>query len=104
MNFQNYYSMIFSFFKPQRINKRFRKSRNKLKKKNIEEENNLEEALKEHSKNLEEFSSIINLKDIIKKSDYTFNLSMKSLKRKINFKYFYIKFTIPKDKNKTEKK
>ena len=74
----------------------------KLEQINIEEGNNLEEVLKEHIKDLEEFSSILNLEDLIEKPDYTFNLLMKSLKRIINFKYFYTRFTIPKDKNKSK--
>ena len=63
-----------------------------------QKENDLDDYLKGYIEDLEEFSSILNLEDLIVDPTYTFNLLMKCLKKVFNFKYFYTKFSISKEK------
>ena len=61
-------------------------------------DNNFDEYIKDCIQDLENFSSIFCLEDLIFDPEYTLKSFMKSLKQVINFKYFYTKFTIPKEK------
>ena len=61
-------------------------------------ENDLDEYLKDYIQDLEEFSCIFNLEELILSPEYTIKLFMKSLKKVINFQYFYTKFNNPKEK------
>ena len=65
----------------------------------IKKENtiDLDEYIKDCIQDLEDFSTIFGLEDLIFDPEYTLKSFMKSLKQVINFKYFYTKFTIPKE-------
>jgi len=67
-------------------------------------ENDLDEYLKDYIQDLEEFSCIFNLEELILSPEYTIKLFMKSLKKVINFQYFYTKFNNPKEKNENKEK
>ena len=67
-------------------------------------DNDLDEYIKYYIEDLENFSAIFNLKDLIVDPKYTFKLLIRSLEKIIKFKYFYIKFTIPKIKKDESKK
>ena len=67
-------------------------------------ENDLDEYLKDYIQDLEEFSCIFNLEELIFSPEYTIKLFMKSLKKVINFQYFYTKFNNPKEKNENKEK
>ena len=59
----------------------------------------LDEFIEDCIENLEEYSSIFSFEDLIYDPEYSLKSLMKSLKKVINFQYFYTKFTLPKDKN-----
>ena len=61
-------------------------------------DNNIDEYIKDCIQDLENFSCIFCLEDLIFDPEYTLKSFMKSLKQVINFKYFYTKFTSPKQK------
>ena len=67
-------------------------------------DNDLDEYIKYYIEDLENFSAIFNLKDLIVDPKYTFKLLIRSLEKIIKFKYFYFKFTIPKIKKDESKK
>ena len=93
----------FKFFQDDmEMSKEFENLGKELEKINNIKENDLEDYVKECIEDLEEFSSILNLEDLIVDPTYTFHLLMKCLKKVINFKCFYTKLTIPKNKNKEE--
>jgi len=68
-------------------------------KKENNKDNDLDEYIKDCIEILEEYSSIFSFEDLIYDPEYTLKTFMKSLKKVINFKYFYTKFTLLKDKN-----
>ena len=67
-------------------------------KKEKNNDNDLDEYIKDCIENLEEYSSIFSFEDLIYDPEYTLKCFMKSLKKIINFHSFYTKFTIPKEK------
>ena len=68
-------------------------------KKEKNKDNDLDEYIKDCIEYLEEYSSIFSFEDLIYDPEYTLKSFMKSLKKIINFHYFYTKFTLPKNKN-----
>ena len=62
-------------------------------------ENELEDNIRYYIQDLEEFTNLFYLKDLINDPNYTIKLFMKSLKKIIGFQNYFTKFTIPKDKN-----
>ena len=64
----------------------------------------LDEYIKDCIENLEEYVSIFSFEDLIYDPEYALKSLMKSLKKVINFHYFYTKFTLPKDKNEYKEK
>ena len=68
------------------------------------EDKELDELIKDCIENLEEYVSIFSFEDLIYDPEYALKSLMKSLKKVINFHYFYTKFTLPKDKNEHKEK
>ena len=67
-------------------------------KKENNEDNNFDEYIKNCIENLEEYSNILSFENLIYDPEYALKLLMRFLKKVIKFKYYFIKFNLPKDK------